>query len=128
MSVALSQQRSRCELGPVYVGCEAKKFALGQVLLQELMFPLPVSVYQGSKFVFNFRATVNGRRSGRSPGDLPTKVMLFRKVWNIKKEKYSHPQYSPTVFAQQLVTVYQRWRLIGMLHNKDFFLTNCLGR
>jgi hypothetical protein len=54
--------------------------------------------------------------------------MLFRKAWSIKKEKYSHPQYSPTVCAPQLVTVYQRWRLIGMLYNNEFFLTDSRER
>jgi len=61
-------QRSTCELGPVYMGCVAKKYALGSVLLQEFMFSLPVSAYQGSTHIFIFRAARNGRKSGRNLG------------------------------------------------------------
>jgi len=60
----------RCELGPVYVGCVVKKYALGSVLLQTLTFSLPVSAYQGSTHIFIFTAALNGRKSGRSLGTL----------------------------------------------------------
>jgi len=88
-------QRSRGELGPVYVGCVAKKFALEQVLLQALVFSLQISVYQGSKLILIFKATLNRRKSGRSLGTFQHKQCSFGKLGELRKKSTFTPNIAP---------------------------------